>query len=73
MNRFRSEIGEEPATAARLLERSRPAVAAAARSIRARRPAGLVIAARGSSDHAGLYGKYLFEIRNRVSVALAAP
>jgi len=48
-------------------------VAAAARSIRARRPAGLVIAARGSSDHAGLYGKYLFEIRNRVSVALAAP
>jgi len=36
-------------------------------------PAGIVIAARGSSDHAATYAKYLFEIRNSIPVALAAP
>ncbi|HSS94836.1 MAG TPA: SIS domain-containing protein [Candidatus Dormibacteraeota bacterium] len=37
------------------------------------RPRGFVIAARGSSDHAALYAKYLFGRRNRALVALAAP
>jgi glucosamine--fructose-6-phosphate aminotransferase (isomerizing) len=37
------------------------------------RPQGYVIAARGSSDHAALYAKYLFGARNRALVALAAP
>ena len=32
-----------------------------------------MIAARGSSDHAALYAKYLFGARNRMLVALAAP
>lgn len=32
-----------------------------------------MIAARGSSDHAATYAKYLFESRNRIPVALAAP
>src|SRR5262249_56229924 len=45
----------------------------AARARRRHRPAGLVIAARGSSDHAATYAKYLFEIRNGIPVALAAP
>ena len=31
------------------------------------------IVARGSSDNAGLYGKYLLGIRNRLSVAMALP
>jgi glucosamine--fructose-6-phosphate aminotransferase (isomerizing) len=37
------------------------------------RPRGFVIVARGSSDHAALYAKYLFGRRNRALVALAAP
>ncbi|MFZ0216775.1 MAG: SIS domain-containing protein, partial [Candidatus Dormiibacterota bacterium] len=41
--------------------------------LRAARPPGLLIAARGTSDHAATYAKYLFEIRNRLPVALAAP
>ena len=39
----------------------------------ARRPAGVWIAARGSSDHAAVYAKYLFGARLGVPVALAAP
>ncbi len=41
--------------------------------IRDVRPRGFLIAARGSSDHAALYAKYLFGKRNRALVALAAP
>ena len=35
--------------------------------------AGSVIVARGSSDHAGAYGRYLVELVSRRPVALAAP
>lgn len=73
MSRFRDEIGEQPAVARRLLEEARRPVAEAAARLRAAEPAGLVIAARGSSDHAALYAKYLFGRRNRMLVALAAP
>jgi glucosamine--fructose-6-phosphate aminotransferase (isomerizing) len=39
----------------------------------ARDPVGVLIAARGSSDHAAVYAKYLFGARLRLPVALAAP
>jgi glucosamine--fructose-6-phosphate aminotransferase (isomerizing) len=35
--------------------------------------AGTVIVARGSSDHAGMYGRYLLELVSRRPVSLAAP
>jgi glucosamine--fructose-6-phosphate aminotransferase (isomerizing) len=73
MSRFRDEIGEQPELAARMLAGSQDAVAAIAARVRAARPRGFVIAARGSSDHAALYAKYLFGRRNRALVALAAP
>jgi glucosamine--fructose-6-phosphate aminotransferase (isomerizing) len=73
VTRFRSEISEQPGVAARLLARGAGSVARAAADIRAHRPAALLIAARGSSDHAATYAKYLFEIRNGLPVALAAP
>src|SRR5439155_23614877 len=41
--------------------------------VREAAPRGFVIAARGSSDHAALYAKYLFGVRNQYLVALAAP
>jgi glutamine---fructose-6-phosphate transaminase (isomerizing) len=73
MNTFRAEIAEQPEVAARLLARGRPAAAAIASRIQDAGTRGFVIAARGSSDHAALYAKYLFGVRNRALVALAAP
>jgi glucosamine--fructose-6-phosphate aminotransferase (isomerizing) len=73
VSRFHDEIREQPEVAARLLENSRSAVAATAARYHEVRPRGFVIVARGSSDHAALYAKYLFGKRNRALVALAAP
>ena len=73
MSRFRDEIGEQPLLASRMLAESRGAVAAIAARLGASKPRGFVIAARGSSDHAALYAKYLFGARNRMMVTLAAP
>jgi glucosamine--fructose-6-phosphate aminotransferase (isomerizing) len=73
MSHFRDEIAEQPEVASRLLEQSRDTVAAIGARIREVRPRGYVIAARGSSDHAALYAKYLFGFRNQALVALAAP
>jgi len=73
MSHFRDEIAEQPEVASRLLAQSRDALAAIGERIRETQPRGYVIAARGSSDHAALYAKYLFGARNRALVALAAP
>src|ERR1700730_15592242 len=56
-----------------MLEETRGAVAAIAARLRESKARGFVIAARGSSDHAALYAKYLFGARNHMMVALAAP
>ena len=73
MSEFRAEVHEQPEAAARLLATGAGALGRAAAALRRHRPAGIVIAARGSSDHAATYAKYLFEIRNSFPVALAAP
>ncbi len=73
MSRFREEIGEQPLLASRMLAESRGAVSSIAARLRSSKTRGLVIAARGSSDHAALYAKYLFGVRNHMMVALAAP
>jgi glucosamine--fructose-6-phosphate aminotransferase (isomerizing) len=73
MSRFRAEIEEQPEVAARLLEQGGPVAKAIGARIREAAPRAFVIAARGSSDNAALYAKYLFGARNRALVALAAP
>ncbi len=73
MSSFRAEIGEQPEVAARLLAHGARVAASIGARFRDAAPRGLVIAARGSSDHAALYAKYLFGVRNRTLVALAAP
>ena len=73
MSRFREEIGKQPEVLSKLLDQSSEAVAAIGARIRETAPRVFVIAARGSSDHAALYAKYLFGARNRALVALAAP
>ena len=73
MSRFRDEIGQQPDLAARLIESSSAALDAIARAFARRKPVGFVIAARGSSDHAADYARYLFGRRHRKLVSLAAP
>src|SRR5215471_19832142 len=73
MSKFRAEIAEQVEVAERLLERGRDTATSIAQRVRDVAPRGIVIAARGSSDHAALYAKYLFGARNRALVSLAAP
>ncbi len=69
----RDEILEQPAAAQRLLDSAPVAFEAISSALRAHRPRFAVIAARGSSDNAGIYAQYLLAVRNGLLVALAAP
>jgi glucosamine--fructose-6-phosphate aminotransferase (isomerizing) len=69
---LRDEIREQPDVVARLLGRSAE-IEAIARAVRTHHVEHVVIAARGTSDHAAIYAQYLFGIRLRLPVALAAP
>lgn len=71
-SRLRAEMAEQPQVLRRLLEQGWPAVQRAASAIRSKQPPALLLAGRGSSGHAALYARYLFEVRNRVPVSLAA-
>jgi glucosamine--fructose-6-phosphate aminotransferase (isomerizing) len=68
---MRSEILEQPAVLARLLSGAAPVVEEVARSVPGCDLA--VLAARGSSDNASTYGKYLLESFAGLPTALAAP
>ncbi len=70
---LRDEILEQPAAAQRLLDSAPTAFAPIAAAVRSHRPRFVVIAARGTSDNAGIYAQYLLAIRNGLIVALAAP
>jgi glutamine---fructose-6-phosphate transaminase (isomerizing) len=73
MSTFRKEIEEQPEVAERLLASGTVAARTIGARIREAAIRGFVIAARGSSDNAALYAKYLFGARNGALVALAAP
>jgi glucosamine--fructose-6-phosphate aminotransferase (isomerizing) len=68
-----SEIAEQPAVLRRLLDQEQENIERIAAAIRDYDPQYVVIAARGTSDNAARYGKYLFGAANRLSVALATP
>jgi glucosamine--fructose-6-phosphate aminotransferase (isomerizing) len=68
-----AEIREQPAVAARLWDLARPRVREVAARWRRQPPPLVVFVARGSSDNAALYGRYLWETRLRAPVSLAAP
>jgi glucosamine--fructose-6-phosphate aminotransferase (isomerizing) len=69
-----ADIAEQPAGYARLLGPG-PAgeIARVAAAIAERRPRHVVFTARGTSDHAALYGAYLTEIRLGLPAGLASP
>ena len=70
---LRDELLEQPAATQRLLDAGAADIGRVGDEIRRRNPAFVLIAARGSSDHAALYAQYLWGIRNGLPVALATP
>jgi glucosamine--fructose-6-phosphate aminotransferase (isomerizing) len=70
---LRDEILEQPDAARRSLASSNDAIEAVARRVHDQPIDSVVIAARGTSDHAAIYGQYLLGVVNRLPVALAAP
>jgi glucosamine--fructose-6-phosphate aminotransferase (isomerizing) len=67
-----AEIAEQPDLWQAGLARRSEAMAIA-RAIAARRPRFVLLAARGTSDHAALYAKYLVEILHRLPAGLVSP
>ena len=71
---LRAEILEQPKILGNLLDRQMPLVNQIVRALRQSNDIQYVfLAARGTSDHAGLYAKYLWGAYNRLPVALATP
>ncbi|GAA1830985.1 SIS domain-containing protein [Luedemannella flava] len=68
-----ADIAEQPDVYARMLDTVAGPVAAVAAEIARRRPRHIVFTARGTSDHAALYGAYLAEIRLGLPAGLASP
>jgi glutamine---fructose-6-phosphate transaminase (isomerizing) len=69
-----AEIAEQPAAWRRLLVDGHAAgLDAAAALIRSRAPRTVLFVARGTSDHAALYAKYLTEIRLGLPAGLVSP
>ena len=67
------EAAEAPAAVARMLAANAERAAALAGQLRGQPPEIVLTCARGSSDHAATYAKYLIETRTGVPVASAAP
>ncbi|RPE80078.1 SIS domain-containing protein [Vulcaniibacterium tengchongense] len=71
--RMYAEAQEAAAAVARQFDANAAAVEALAARLRAQPPRFIVTCARGSSDHAATYGKYLFETTLGLVTASASP
>ena len=67
------EAHESAEVVARQFAANEAVVAALAQSLRAQPPRFIVTCARGSSDHAAAYAKYVFETRLGIATASASP
>lgn len=67
------EIKQQPKVLESCMEDNRGVQAELIREIRKRHIRSVMIAARGTSDHAGVYGKYVIELLTGLPVSLAAP
>ena len=67
------EIEEQPEALERTIQREAPTVLGLAARFATHRPRLVVLVARGSSDNAALFGRYLLEITTGIPVSLAAP
>ena len=68
-----AEIAEQPQVLQRLLDEGLAEARAVAAAVAARSPRFVLLAARGTSDHAALFAKYLLEIRLGLPCGLMSP
>jgi glucosamine--fructose-6-phosphate aminotransferase (isomerizing) len=73
MSKMLAEIREQPAALERTLREGAGACGELARVFAHQRPRLIILAARGTSDNAALFGRYLLEITTGIPVSLAAP
>ena len=73
MSQMLAEIREQPAALERTLRRELKTFRALKVRFEKKRPPLVVLAARGTSDNACQFGRYLIEIATGIPVALAAP
>src|SRR5438552_16851887 len=67
------EIAEQPAALAQTIAEERNKIAGLGTFLKARGIDLIVLVARGSSDNAALFGRYLLEITTGIPVSLSAP
>ncbi len=73
MSLMLQEIAEQPEALRQTIALERAKVAALGRFLRQREIDLIVLVARGSSDNAALFGRYLIEIATGIPVSLCAP
>lgn len=73
MSLMLSEIEQQPAAIERTIKREAKKIENFAAKLKNNRPRLIVLVARGSSDNAALFGRYLLELTTGIPVSLAAP
>ncbi len=73
MSKMLAEIEEQPAAIERTIKKESKKIAGFAAGLKGHRPRLIVLVARGSSDNAALFGRYLLEMTTGIPVSLAAP
>ncbi|HTR38929.1 MAG TPA: SIS domain-containing protein [Bryobacteraceae bacterium] len=73
MSKMRDEIREQPAVLERTLGADRRPIEELRSMLQRERPRLILLAARGTSDNAAQFGRYLLEITTGIPVSLAAP
>src|SRR2546429_1057495 len=73
MSLMLAEIQQQPAALERIVKNESRRILRFADAVKKCRPRLIVLVARGSSDNAALFGRYLLEISTGIPVSLAAP
>ena len=73
MTKMLTEISEQPKVLKGIFEKNEEVIKEASAELKKRDMNRFVFAARGTSDHAGVYGKYLLGICGGMTCALAVP
>ena len=73
MSKMLEEIRQQPAALSKTLESGFRGASDLRRHLETNRPRLIVMVARGTSDNAAQFGRYLIEITTRIPVSLAAP
>jgi glucosamine--fructose-6-phosphate aminotransferase (isomerizing) len=70
---LKDEIHEQPAVLSRVLQSQAAPIRRIATELEKQQVHSVLLAARGTSDNAGIYAKYLWGAYNQLPVAMAAP